>query len=260
MKRPLVALLTDFGTEDGYVAAMKGRIKSIAPNADIIDISHHIAPFNIRQGAFCLNTCYPYFPDKSIFVAVVDPGVGTARRGVVVKSSKHYFVGPDNGLFSFVCYREGCQTFEIQHDGFDHPVSSTFHGRDVFAPVAAWIAKGQDVEPHLKAVESPESFIRPIRKISRNEFLTEVLHIDHFGNIILGLHIDEWQSMEIDALPTVEFGSVKLSGLVQTFGEVQKGQLCLMWDSSGFLQIANYMDSAAAGLNAAVGDDIRIIL
>lgn len=260
MKHPFIALLTDFGTEDGYVAAMKGRILSEAPEVRLIDISHSIKPFNVRQAAFCLNNSYPYFPEKTIFVVVVDPGVGTSRHGIVVKTSRHYFVGPDNGVFSFVIRREGFQAFRILLDAFEEPVAPTFHGRDVFVRIAAWLANGQALPNYLSPVKKIDSFLNPPQKISGRELMLEVFHIDHFGNMVLNLHRNDL--LEFDDLSgiRVRIGDVELNSLLDTFGAAEKGALLLSWDSSDFLQIAQNMGSAAKQLNAAIGDRVHLYL
>lgn len=260
MKHPFIALLTDFGTEDGYVAAMKGRILSEAPEVRLIDISHSIKPFNVRQAAFCLNNSYPYFPEKTIFVVVVDPGVGTSRQGIVVKTSQHCFIGPDNGVFSFVIRREGFQAFRILLDAFAEPVSPTFHGRDVFVRIAAWLANGQTLPNYLSPLKKIESFLNPPQKIGGRELMLEVFHIDHFGNMVLNLHRNDL--LEYDDLSgiRVRIGDVELNSLLETFGAAEKGALLLSWDSSDFLQIAQNMGSAAKQLNAAIGDRVHLSL
>jgi len=260
MKHPIIALLSDFGTEDGYVGAMKGRILSELPEAAVVDISHDIKPYDIRQGAFCLNNSYPNFPDKTVFVAVVDPGVGTERKGIVVKTSQHYFVGPDNGIFSFVTHREGYQASEIMLKAFSEEVSHTFHGRDVFARIAAWIGGGKDIKKFLNPLREVVSFLKPPHKNNDNEFILEVIHVDHFGNLILNFQKNDLLGYEDTSGVTLKIKEFELHRIHETFGMVPRGELLLCWDSSGFLQIAQNMGNAAEKINSSVGDQLRLII
>jgi hypothetical protein len=257
---PTIALLTDFGTEDGYVGAMKGRILSELPHCQLVDISHQIAPYNIRQAAFCLNNAYPYFPEQSIFVVVVDPGVGTERPGIVVKTSRYYFVGPDNGVFSFVYHREGYQVYHIDLSAFSEPVSSTFHGRDVFARVAAWLAAGKPLEKYLIPTKKVICLFQQPRRNNDNVIETEVLHIDHFGNIILNINNIFWEEIGAPKRFTLKAGSQQFTKIHKTFGDVAPGELLLVWDSSGYLQIAKNQGSAAAEMHIQPGDKISVQL
>lgn len=253
-KSPTVALLTDFGTEDGYVGAMKGQILTHCPNATLVDISHAIRPFDIRQGAFCLSNSYPYFPDKTVFVVVVDPGVGTSRRGLMVKTSQHFFVGPDNGVFSFVYHREGFQALEIQLTSFHDPVAPTFHGRDIFARIGAWQAAGKRLDNYLRPIKEPVTFLKPPHKVDAHTLELEIVHIDHFGNLILNFHQQDWMALgEVEQFQ-LQYQDLKFEQIYKTFGEVGKGEYCLNWDSSGFLQIARNLGNAAEQLAAKVGD------
>ncbi len=258
MKNSSIALITDFGTEDGYVGAMKGRILSICPSVNVVDISHDISPYNVHRAAFCINNCYPYFPDKTIFVAVVDPGVGTHRKAIVVKTSQHIFVGPDNGIFSFVYRREGYQAWEIRLKTFTEKISPTFHGRDVFARVAAWIATGHDIEKYLKPLKEVDSFLKPPQKVNDHEFLPRVIHIDHFGNLILNFHKSDTTALEAVSKINVCIQNMELTQIEETFGAVAEGGFVLTWDSSDFLQIAQNMGNAARELNVSVGDQLQL--
>lgn len=260
MKNPIIALLTDFGTEDGYVGAMKGRILSELPEAHIVDISHHIRQYDVRQAAFCLNSSYPYFPDKTVFAAVVDPGVGMARKGIVLKTSQHFFVGPDNGIFSFVIHREGYQASEIILKAFAEEISHTFHGRDVFARIAAWIGRGKDISKFLTPLKEVASFLKPPHKINDREFALEVIHIDHFGNVILNFQKNDLLGYEEQGRVSLKIKEIELKKIYDTFGMVSQGELLLCWDSSGFLQIAQNMGNAAQKLSSSVGDQALLII
>ena len=190
----LIALLTDFGTKDYFVGAMKGAILSINAPARIVDITHDIEPQNIRAASFTLRACYRDFPAKTIFAAVVDPGVGSDRKAVLVETNDYYFIAPDNGLLSFVFNQpENYKIFELTNEEFfARRVSATFHGRDVFAPIAAHLSKS--VAPHSFGART-ESFVRfeetEPRRISTGEIEAEIIHADRFGNLITNLTSDD---------------------------------------------------------------------
>ncbi len=260
MKSPIIALITDFGTEDGYVGAMKGQILKLAPKCVITDISHSIRPYDIRQAAFCLNNSYPYFPDKTIFVAVVDPGVGTTRRGVVIKTSQHIFVGPDNGVFSYIFYNEGFQAYEIDLASLPNHISNTFHGRDVFSRIAALATVDGQLDKHLKTIKEVRNFLTQPAKLAEFELMLEVIHVDHFGNLILNFHRNDLIKFEKTPEIRVEFDDIRLDSVSETFGSVADGELALLWDSSKFLQIAQNKGNASKKLGAGVGKKIRLYL
>ncbi|RMF56354.1 MAG: hypothetical protein D6748_13700 [Calditrichaeota bacterium] len=255
-----IALLTDFGTEDGYVAAMKGRILSLSPQVNIVDISHHISPYDIYQAAFCLNNCYLYFPEKTIFVVVVDPGVGTDRPGIVIKTSHHYFVGPDNGVFSFILEQEAHQTYQIEYAHLDWEVSPTFHGRDVFVPMACLIANDRPIDPYVQNVSQAKTFLTSPKKVSDNTFQLNILMIDHFGNIILNFHQKDWRKLGYPENIGVKVKNHEIKKIQATFGVVPPGEFVLTWDSSGYLQIAQNQGNAAKTLQITRDEIIQLYL
>ncbi len=258
LKPATIAVITDFGTEDGYAGAMKGRMLSECPDVRVINISHEIRPFDIRQAAFCLNNSYPFFPDKTVFVVVVDPGVGTTRRGVVIKTSQHYFVGPDNGVFSFVFQREGFQAYEINLQEFNEEISPTFHGRDVFARIAAWLADGRSLDNYLQPIKTMASFLRAPHKINENTYELEIIHIDHFGNLILNFDRQIWMSLQNHKNIHLQIKNIELKTIKSTFGDVSKNEIAMLWDSSGYLQISQNQGNAAKTLQSSVGDVVRL--
>ena len=260
VKHSTIALLTDFGTEDGYAGAMKGAILNENPNVKIVDISHDIQPFDIRQAAFCLNNSYPYFPEKTVFVVVIDPGVGTKRRGIVVKTSQHQFIGPDNGVFSFVFQREGYQAYEIQLSAFEDDISTTFHGRDVFAKVAAWLASGKPLTNYLQPIREARTFAKPPIKVKAGEYLLKVMHHDHFGNLILNLHRQDWIIMESPQTFCIRSGNHEWRRLVRTYGDMPVGEIALLWDSSGYMQIAQNQGNAAKTLKLKVSEPLQLTI
>lgn len=259
MVKRIIALLTDFGTEDGYVGAMKGKIFSIAPEANIVDISHEIKPFNTRQAAFCLTNCYANFPEKTIFVVVVDPGVGTARKGLVIQTANYHFIGPDNGVFSLIYENEAFNSFEILVDALPWKVAATFHGRDVFSPLAALLAGGKSINRFLTATKKHTSFVKPIRKMEKKRFQVPVVHVDHFGNVILNFQRKEYSKMKAKKFKIV-IGDHKFGKIYNTFGEVPQNEFLLMWDSSDYLQIAKNGGSAARELGISTDSEVGLML
>jgi len=258
MKR-IIALLTDFGTEDGYVGAMKGKILSIAPEANVVDISHEIEPFNTRQAAFCLTNSYAYYPQKTVFVVVVDPGVGTSRKGLVIQTASHFFIGPDNGVFSLIYEKEAFNSFEILIDTLPWEVAATFHGRDVFSPLAALLAAGKNIDRFLKGTKQYTSFVKPIKRMERKSFQLPVVHIDHFGNVILNFQRKDFSKMKTKSF-RITVGNYKFGKIHNTFGEVPHDELLLMWDSSDYLQIAKNGGSAANELGISPESEVGMIL
>ncbi len=256
---PIFALLTDFGTEDGYVGAMKGRLLSMVPGARLVDISHEVPPFNTRAGAFCLANAASYFPAGTIFLVVVDPGVGSQRRGLVVRAGEWWFVGPDNGVFSLVWKDFPGQAFAILVDRLPWPVTPTFHGRDVFAPVAASLARSE-AQAFLKPTDAPQSFWNDPERIDRTRWRLEVLHVDHFGNVIFNLHKQQWQAWGAPSRFSLKVGPHTIQGPVETFAQVPPGELLLNWDSSGYLQLACNQCPAAQKLHLNPGQRLMLTL
>jgi len=257
-------LLTDFGTKDPYVAEMKAVIVSISPEAQIIDISHQIEKFNIRIGAFTLASAVPYFPWKTIHVAVVDPGVGTKRRPIIVEARRCFYVGPDNGILMLSAQKEGiknvCQISNRQL--MLRKVSKTFHGRDIFAPAAAYLAKGKAVSefgPEIHDYVVPR-FAKP--EVRGDELVGEILHIDDFGNIVSNISVEDLRKMGVkeSQLLNVEFKK-KIMRLKFCFayGDVSVGQPLALVDSHDFLEFSVNHGNAAKKFKAKVGDSVRLL-
>lgn len=246
MPRPPITLLTDFGTADHYVAAMKGVILGICPEAPIVDISHEVRPFAIAQGAYLLSQAWEYFPKGTVHVAVVDPGVGSDRRAIVAQAAGHYFVGPDNGVLSMALKAAGAaKTREIKAaEYFRHPVSRTFHGRDIFAPAAAHLANGLDWErlgPPIEAWAQLDS-----------EAIGVVLHVDRFGNIVTNFHRDKvgWVAERPFSL-TISGQTV--TRWCEKYSEAKPGELFALWGSGGYLEISLSCGNAATVLRVEPG-------
>ena len=252
----VIALLTDFGTKDYFVGAMKGVILSINNDAQIVDITHEIAPQNIRSASFTLRACYKNFPKKRFLSAVVDPGVGSARRAILVETENYYFIAPDNGLLSFVFDEtNNCRVFEISNkDFFAENISTTFHGRDIFAPSAAHLSKGVKPSEFGKEIVDFISFeeTKP-QKISENTIQAEIIHIDRFGNLITNLKREDLPPKFI-----LEIGERKIEKLQSYFAEAAKSEIFMIFGSAGFLEIAAFQDSAKNLLQAENGQQIFV--
>ncbi len=239
----IIALLTDFGTKDYFVGAMKGVILSIKPDAQTVDITHEIEPQNIRAAGFNLRACYQNFPPQTIFVAVVDPGVGSSRRAIVVKTESYFFIAPDNGLLEFIFHSD--QNFDVYQltdkKYFRPTLSRTFHGRDVFAPVAAHLASG--IAPG-KFGEKIRDFVRAAeilpKILDENWLEAEIIQIDRFGNLITNLRLND--------LPekfSVEINGHQIEKKYDYFAEALIGEIFLIEGSADFLEIAARDNSAA---------------
>ncbi|HEX6283638.1 MAG TPA: SAM-dependent chlorinase/fluorinase [Pyrinomonadaceae bacterium] len=254
----VITLLTDFGTADYFVAAVKGVIITSNPRVSIIDVTHEIPPQDIESGAFTLLTCYRDFPAGTIHVAVVDPGVGSSRRPIVVSAGSHYFVGPDNGLFSYVYDNEPShETFHITADEyFRQPVSSSFHGRDVFAPIAAALSKG--IQPHALGPRiTDEVRLTPLSPVKQNDGNVEgrIIHIDRFGNCITNFTpADTPGSKQPELLVNGQVIRTVRGFFTDEHGA--KDEVFAIWGSAGFLELSINGRSAAAHLRAHRGDAV----
>ena len=233
---------------------MKGVIAGICPDADVIDISHDVQPFEISEGAYLVSQAYRYFPPKTVHVAVIDPGVGSSRRPILVEAAGQTFIGPDNGVLALVYSDVAHKAREITNEKyFLHPVSRTFHGRDIFAPVAAHIAKGaraatvgKRIEDHLKPV-----FLKP-QRTSKRAWQGAVLHIDRFGNLITNFHIDEFEKVRVQPF-ALAVGIQNLTQLGQTYSGFAMGEPFVLVGSSGYLEVAVNQGSAAKLLGCGTG-------
>ena len=240
-----ITLLTDFGSADYFVGAMKGVILSINPHATIVDITHEIPAQDVAAGAFTLLAAYDAFPTGTIHIAVVDPGVGSARRPIVVSATGQFFVGPDNGIFSYVYDRE--PDFEAFHitasEYFRHPVSTTFHGRDIFAPVAGALSNELDPSSFGPRISDP------VRLSTSRE--PQIIHIDHFGNLITSITRKDF----IDGATLLVNGK-PIRVFRKYFGEEESDEPFGIWGSAGFLEIAVNGGSAAEILGVKRGDRV----
>lgn len=261
---PLITLLTDFGTEDYFVAAIKGVILASNPNARIVDITHDIAPQDIEAGAFTLLTACSSFPAGTIHVAVVDPGVGSSRRPILIQASEQFFVGPDNGIFSYICDQSA--RVEIVHltntKYFRHPVSPTFNGRDIFAPVAAALSTGikpselgEKVKDHVK--------LKPLKAETSQsgEIIGRIIHIDRYGNCVTNITQAELTLEMIAAGAKLRLKRKVVKSFRSHFAEDtgSKDKVFAIWGSAGFLEMAATGESAATILKAHRGDPVIVL-
>lgn len=251
MTRKIVTLLTDFGTHDGYVGSIKGVLKSYYPNADIVDISHEVEPFDIRGAAFSLHSYYSFFPKGTIHIVVVDPGVGSTRRPLLVRTAQHYFIGPDNGVFKFIFNREAYTAYQLDPQKINNSRSSfTFHGRDIFAPAAGKLMQGKSCEEIGKRLdertEIPNVFYE---KQSDGHLALEAVNIDRFGNIITGFSRRDMERMNKYAIDHVKVKDFSTNTLNSYYAEKNDGELMVLWNSMEFLEIAAVNASAAKILN-----------
>jgi S-adenosylmethionine hydrolase len=252
----LVTLTTDFGLRDPFVGIMKGVILSINPEARVVDLTHQVESFDITDGALALVQSCPYFPPGTIHVVVVDPGVGSERRPILITTATSHFIGPDNGVFSLVCESESF--LEVRHitaeQYFLKPVSQTFHGRDIFAPVAAWLSKGlapgalgDSITDYVRvAVAKPE-------RVSPSVIRGEVLRVDKFGNLITNLtsaHLPQQGSFRL------LINRNRVTQLVSSYAEGRENGVIAILGSAGFVEIAAYHASAAEVLGAGKGMEI----
>jgi len=254
----LITLLTDFGTQDPYVGAMKGVILSIAPDVRIVDLTHEVAPQNVRQASFALASVIPYYKAGAIHLAVVDPGVGTDRAAVVIECEDRRFVGPDNGIFTLAL--EACPPKRAwrltRPEYFMATVSQTFHGRDVFAPVAAHLSRGVPAsdlgEPY--PVDRLERFESLPPRFGERSVLAQIVYVDRFGNLITNLREDAGR-----AVRSVSLGHLE-APLATSYRDVGEGEYLCVWGSFGLLEVSRSMGDAATSLGLGVGDDVHIHL
>jgi S-adenosylmethionine hydrolase len=260
MRKPIITLLTDFGTKDHYLASMKGVILSINPQCLLIDITHQVNPHDIQEGAFILANTYSYFPKGTIHLSVVDPEVGGKRKPILLVTQNYLFVGPDNGLFTLVAQRDKVKQVLVltKQKYFLPKVSVTFHGRDIFAPVAAHLSLGIKPNAFGHEIDSFEElgFEKPI--IKDGKLLGKVLHIDTFGNLVS--NVDEEKLFRfIQGRPfVIRAGRKTIHGLKKGYWEGRRGEPIALLGSSGFLEISVREGNAQKVLKVKKGDRIWI--
>jgi S-adenosyl-L-methionine hydrolase (adenosine-forming) len=258
-----VTFLSDFGVSSGYVSQMKGVVASLSDEVKIIDISHHIPPQDITAGAFVLATTVPYMPKGSVHVGVVDPGVGTKRRGIVVVTNKHLFVGPDNGLFLPAARKFGLfRVYEITNESlFQHPVSNTFHGRDIFASIAGHILKGVSFDSIGPEIHDYVDFSFPDPIIEEQKMSTEVLFVDDFGNLITGIEGNRFlQKAQVNDQIMLKIGDRSVPAVfAQSYGFVPKNEVLVTIGSQGYVELSVNQGSAQQRLQVKNGDKVELL-
>jgi len=259
----VIALLTDFGVQDGYAGIMKGVIWKIAPATQIADLSHAVPPQDVLRGALALSRTAPYFSAGAIFVAVVDPGVGTARRPLAMRLGKNYFVGPDNGLFTLVIERAKAAKDDIRVIHLDRreywlpEISHVFHGRDIFSPVAAHLANGLPLEAMGTEIDDPILLDIPHpQRIPSGGWRGQVWEVDYFGNLSTNLQRLHIQGLEPNL--TVHIAGRHLDGLVNTFGDRPPGTLIALYGTSDDLVISVVNGNAAQSLGVGIGEYVEV--
>ena len=256
----IITLMTDFGTQDGYVGAMKGVILGINPQCTLVDITHEIPPQGVLEGAFVLGNTYRYFPGGSIHLAVVDPEVGAQREALLLETGEYHFVGPDNGLFTWI-YREEevKQVVGIgNRDFFRKPTSQTFHGRDIFAPVAAHLSLGRKPEEFGVRLDRWSEIDIPEPRTTDKAVMGEVIHIDRFGNLITNLPRRLLEPLAEQGLLQIHIMGRRISGLKTAYAEARKGELMAIFDSFDLLEISLVGGSAREALKAAKGNRVEL--
>ena len=262
MSDPIITLTTDFGTSDHLVGSMKGVMLNINPAARIVDINHSVAPFDIFDGALSIANAYKYFPPRTIHVVIVDPGVGTDRRPLLVSGEKQYFVAPDNGVLSMIYEREACTVRHITAEHyFLNPISPTFHGRDVFAPTAAWLSKAFQTEAFGDVVTDFVRFTMPKSKSTEQAVTGVVLRVDVFGNLMTNLTEEDLPPAALDGGPIrLTVNGKEVLKFSRTFASGNPGEPIAVVGSAGFLEICVNRGNAARTLGANRGAEVTLDL
>jgi S-adenosylmethionine hydrolase len=254
----IITLLTDFGTTDYFVGAMKGAILSVNKKAKILDITHEVPPQDVRSAAFTVLNYYRTFPPNTVHLCVVDPGVGSNRRAILVKTKDYFFVSPDNGILSFVFAEEkSFQVFELTNQKyFRSPISQTFHGRDIFAPVAAYLSAGiTPIEIGREVTDFVRFEMSNPQRINDKETIGEIIHIDRFGNLITNLKAEN-----LPARFVLQINDKRIEKHQKYYAEAERsGTVFSIVGSAGFLEIAAFQDSAKKILGVKTGTRISLI-
>jgi S-adenosylmethionine hydrolase len=259
----LITLLTDFGDRDSFVASMKGVILTINPHTAIVDLSHHVPPHSVEDAAYLLKSCYRYFPEGTVHVAVVDPGVGSARRPLIAQSEDYFFLAPDNGLLTLILAEDS--TIEVREiENADYRLTSpghTFDGRDLFAPAAAWLTKQEPFASFGRLIDDCKTFTISKPKWEAMALVGEIVHVDRFGNLISNLtpqHLEEVCVAAKRRQPFIRIGERIIEGLVASYSEGMVEQPSALINSDGRLEIFVKEASAADLLQTGRGERIEV--
>lgn len=262
MANAIITLTTDYGTNDHLVGALKGVILKINPDVAIVDITHNVTPFDLLDGALTIGAAYSYFPSKTIHVVVVDPGVGTERRPLLVSATNQYFIAPDNGVLSVIYEREK-ESLVVRHANVEHyylqPVSKTFHGRDIFAPVASWLTKGWQTPSMGDEITDYKKFAIPRPKEADGALKGVVLRTDAFGNLITNFRSEDLPESAL-ASGGIKFqvGNQSVTRLVETFAQGNNGEAIAYLGSSGYIEIGINKGNASRTLSLGRGTPVTL--
>jgi S-adenosyl-L-methionine hydrolase (adenosine-forming) len=258
--RPVIALLTDFGSADHYAGTMKGVILGICPDVTLVDITHDIPPHDVMAGALELAAAFKYFPSGTIFVAVVDPGVGSARRGVAADTGEYRFVAPDNGVLTQVLRESPAKKIvELTERRYARPtVSRTFEGRDRFAPAAAWIAKGTQFAALGRGVQEIHKLEIPVPETGPDSVRGVILRVDRFGNLVTNIDRKTVERLGQSGSITIEAGGQRISRLAATYAELPAGGVGALFGSTDHLELAAPSSSAAERLSLTRGAVVSV--
>ena len=258
--RPVIALLSDFGTRDHYAGTMKGVMIGICPDVTLLDITHDITPHDVIEGALQLAASYRYFPAGTIFLAIVDPGVGSPRRGIAAEAGDYRFVAPDNGVLTAVL-RElpPKRVVELTERRYARPtVSRTFEGRDRFAPAAAWLAKGIQLSALGRTVTNYQQVDLPQVALGETQLGGVVLLVDRFGNLVTNIDRRTFEAFARSQPVTLRVAGRPIAGVVATYADIRAGEVCALFGSTEHLELAANGESAAIALDAARGAAVEV--
>ena len=262
----IITLTTDFGLNDHFIGAMKGVILETAPDSTIVDISHAVQPFDILDGALTISQAYSYYPSGTVHMVIVDPGVGTARRPIILTGDRHLFVAPDNGVLSLIYDRE--ERISVRHVTADHyflqPRSNTFHGRDIFSPVAAYLARGADPDRFGKEVTDFVRFAAPRPKpVDERTLRGVVLKVDRFGNLITNITPQDAPQLFGASPPAFKIAignKAQATRICTTYAEGAPGEVFGILGSMGFLEVATNRGSAFQLMGAGRGSEVNVVM
>lgn len=264
MARSIVTLTTDFGLSDYYVGVMKGVILNVNPEVDLVDICHDIRAYDVLEAAFAIAQAYRYFPPRTIHAVVVDPGVGSGRRALLVSADGHYFIAPDNGVLSLIFARD--EDVLVRHITASHyfldPVSHTFHGRDVFAPVAGWLSRHVEPEKFGDPITDFVRFTPPqAKRVNERLLKGVVLRVDRFGTLMTNLTPDVVPELFIEPPPPFKIivGKSEITRLMLSYSQGAPGEVFAVLGSSGYLEIAANRGSASQALGAGKGAEVGVV-
>jgi S-adenosylmethionine hydrolase len=259
--KPVITLTTDFGNKDYFAGSVKGVILQINPDIRIVDISHEIAPYSVMEGAFVIASAFRHFPKGSIHVVVVDPGVGSSRKPLLVVSRSGFFLGPDNGIFSYIYEEDGpCEIYEITEKKFFLPsAGQTFHGRDIFAPVAAWLSTEMASDSFGKLMSDPVTL--PIQKpvIEKKQITGQIIYIDRYGNLVSNIRASDLSGVNVIGAHVI-VGHTTLSGGKSYYQEAKEWETSFVINSSGYLEIFQNRGNAASFLKSSLLDFIQLTI